>query len=559
MKTILNRVHWFLRFLLVLPLLASSALPGAEAPGWYASGKGGAVVAENPKAVAAGIELLEKGGNAVDAAVATMLVASIMDYGMFCIGAEVPFMIYDVRKKEVKTLSGLGSAPLNKADIGWYYEHAIPGDGGIKAVPVPGAVGLFFDSLSVYGTMDFATVVAPALRILDGGGKEWYDELATTFRKLVEAERARSGTRVENLQMARARFYTGDIAQELVAYYKKAGSFLTRADLAAHRTLIEEPVMVEYRGYEVYKCGTWTQGPYLCQTLQILEGFDLRKMGHLSADYIHILVEALKLGLADRDYYYGDPRFVNVPIKKLLSQPYGDLRRGLINMRKASLEVRPGNPVAMKALADDPGKYRPGPGGTTTCVVADKWGNFVSATPSGNRPYHICAPLGVAHGNRLRSLNTTSGHPNRIEAGKRPRITLTPTLVLKDGSPVMAISVAGGDLQDQTTLNCLLNVLEFGMSPKEAVSCARFSTRHYENSFDPNRKREISGLGQVTLQDTIPEAVGRNLSGRGHQIEIVGGAIAAPVMLLHDRNTDLLHAAGDPRASRHAAVLQPVE
>ena len=385
MKTILNRVHWFLRFLLVLPLLASSALPGAEASGWYASGKGGAVVAENPKAVAAGIELLEKGGNAVDAAVATMLVASIMDYGMFCIGAEVPFMIYDVRKKEVKTLSGLGSAPLNRADIGWYYEHAIPGDGGIKAVPVPGAVGLFFDSLSVYGTMDFATVVAPALRILDGGGKEWYDELATTFRKLVEAERARSGTRVENLQMARARFYTGDIAQELVAYYKKAGSFLTRADLAAHRTLIEEPVMVEYRGYEVYKCGTWTQGPYLCQTLQILEGFDLRKMGHLSADYIHVLVEALKLGLADRDYYYGDPRFVNVPIKKLLSQPYGDLRRGLINMRKASLEVRPGNPVAMKALADDPGKYRPGPGGTTTCVVADKWVNFVSATPSGNR------------------------------------------------------------------------------------------------------------------------------------------------------------------------------
>ena len=132
MKTILNRVHWFLRFLLVLPLLASSALPGAEAPGWYASGKGGAVVAENPKAVAAGIELLEKGGNAVDAAVATMLVASIMDYGMFCIGAEVPFMIYDVRKKEVKTLSGLGSAPLNRADIGYYYEHAIPGDGGLR-------------------------------------------------------------------------------------------------------------------------------------------------------------------------------------------------------------------------------------------------------------------------------------------------------------------------------------------------------------------------------------------------------------------------------------------
>jgi len=246
-------------------------------------------------------------------------------------------------------------------------------------------------------------------------------------------------------------------------------------------------------------------------------------------------------------------------MKQLLSQPYGDLRRGLIEMGKASLDVRPGNPVAMKALADEPGKYRPGPGGTTTCVVADKWGNFVSATPSGNRPYNICTTLGVAHGNRLRSLNTTPGHPNRIEAGKRPRITLTPTLVLKDGAPVLAISVAGGDLQDQTTLNCLLNVIEFGMSPKEAVSCARFSTRHHEDSFNPDRKREISGLGRLTLQDTIPEAVRRNLAGRGHRVGVAGGAIAAPVMLLHDRETNLLHAAGDPRAGRHAAVLQSAE
>jgi len=549
----------FLRLGWAISLLVSSSLHGAEHLGWHASGKGGAVVAENPKAVAAGIELLEKGGNAVDAAVATMLVASIMDYGMFCIGAEVPFMIYDAKKKEVKTLSGLGGAPLSKDSIRWYYEHAIPEEGGIKAVPVPGAVGLFIDSLSVYGTVDFASVVAPALRILEGGGEGWYDALAETFRKLVEAERSREGTRVQNLQKARARFYTGDIADELVAYYKKAGGFLTKADLAAHRTLIEEPVMVEYRGYEVYKCGAWTQGPYLCQTLQILEGFDLKKMGHLSADYIHVLVEALKLGLADRDYYYGDPRFVSVPMKQLLSQTYGDLRRGLIDMGKASLEVRPGNPVAMKALADQPGKYRPGPGGTTTCVVADKWGNFVSATPSGNNPYNICGTLGVAHGNRLRSLNTTPGHPNRIEAGKRPRITLTPTLVLKDRAPVMAISVAGGDLQDQTTLNCLLNVIEFGMSPKEAVSCARFSTRHHENSFKPDRKREISGLGQVTLQDTIREPVVRDLSGRGHRIGAAGGAIAAPVMLVHDRESNLLHAAGDPRAGRHAAVLQPEE
>ena len=547
----------FLRVGWAVCLLASSAVSEPENRGWHASGTGGAVVAEHPRAVEAGIRILEKGGNAVDAAVATMLVASIMDYGMFCIGAEVPLMIFDAEKKEVKTMSGLGRAPLKQSDTRWYYENAIPVNGGIKAVPVPGAVGLFFDSLSAYGTMDFRTVVAPALGILDEGGQDWYDELARTLRKLIEAEQARAGTRVQKLQSARARFYSGDLAEELVAYYARAGGFLTREDLAAHKTLIEDPVMVEYRGYEVYKCGPWTQGPVLCQTLRILEGFDLKKLGHLSADYIHVVVEALKLGLADRDYFYGDPEFVEVPMKPLLSQSYGDLRRTLINLETASMEVRPGDPLRMQALNNEPGRYRPGPGGTTTCVVADRWGNFVSATPSGNPPYNICKALGIAHGNRLRSLNTTPGHPNRIEAGKRPRITLTPTLVLKDHSPVLAISVAGGDLQDQTTLNCLLNFIEFGMMPKEAVSSARFSTRHHENSFNPARKRETDGLGLLTLQDTIPENVKAILAKRGHKVGTTGGAIAYPVMLYHDRITGTLHAAGDPRAGRHAAVLNP--
>lgn len=541
----------------MIALVWSDALAvEAEKLTWHASGKGGAVAAENPKAVAAGIEMLEKGGNAVDAAVATMSVASIMDYGMFCTGAEVPFMIYDAKKKEVKTMSGLGRAPLNKKNIKWYYENAIPVNGGIKAVPVPGAMGLFFDALDTYGTMSFAAVVAPTLRILDAGGKDWYDELAVTLRKLVEAEQKAEGSRSEKLQAGRARFYTGDIADELVSYYKAEGGFLRKRDLAAHRTLIEDPVSVEYRGYQVYKCGPWTQGPYLCQTLQILEGYDLKKMGHLSTDYIHVLAESLKLGLADRDYYYGDPQFAKVPMKELLTQDYGDLRRSLIDLKQASMEVRPGDPLKMKALSDKPGKYRPGPGGTTTCVVADKWGNFVSATPSGNRPYNVCKSLGVAHGNRLRSLNTTPGHPNRIEAGKRPRITLTPTLVLKDNHPVLAISVAGGDLQDQTTLNCLLNFIEFGMMPKEAVSNARFSTRHHENSFNPGKKREIAGLGQLTLQNTIPDEVSEALAARGHKVGKAGGAIASPVMLYHDRKTNTFHAAGDPRANRHAGVLE---
>ncbi len=526
---------------------------------YHAEGKGGAVAAEDPRAVRAGMTILRSGGNAADSSVSVMLAASVVDYGMFSIGSEVPFMIFDSASGKVKTLSGLGSAPLNKESIPKYFKEGIPADGGIRAVPVPGAVHLFFTVLIEYGTMSFERVAEPTLKILDQGGEDWYDELAVTLRKLIETESKTNGNRKEKLNAARDRFYKGDIAQQLVNYYKENGGYLTLQDLEEHQTLIEDPVSVDYRGYTILKCGPWTQGPYLCQTLRILEGFDLKAMGHLSGNYIHALTESLKLGLADRDYYYGDPRFTKVPMDALLSDEYTKIRQGLVNMESASLSVRPGNPIKMKALVDKPSKYRPGPGGTTTCVVADKWGNFVAATPSGNPPYNICEPLGIAHGNRLRSLNTAKGHPNRIEPGKRPRITLTPTLIMKNGSPIMGISVAGGDLQDQTTLNCLLNFIEFGMKPKKAVTASRFSTRHHENSFDPSALRTVGVLGGLTLNDGIKENVVKDLAKRGHKISKASGPIAYPVMIYYEKETDLFYAAGDPKASRHATVIEPAK
>ena len=526
---------------------------------YHAEGKGGAVAAEDPRAVRAGMTILRSGGNAADSSVSVMLAASVVDYGMFSIGSEVPFMIFDSASGKVKTLSGLGSAPLNKESIPKYFKEGIPADGGIRAVPVPGAVHLFFTVLIEYGTMSFERVAEPTLKILDQGGQDWYDELAVTLRKLIETESKTNGNRKEKLNAARDRFYKGDIAQQLVNYYKENGGYLTLKDLEEHQTLIEDPVSVDYRGYTILKCGPWTQGPYLCQTLRILEGFDLKAMGHLSGNYIHALTESLKLGLADRDYYYGDPRFTKVPMDALLSDEYTKIRQGLVNMELASLSVRPGDPIKMKALVDKPSKYRPGPGGTTTCVVADKWGNFVAATPSGNPPYNICEPLGIAHGNRLRSLNTAKGHPNRIEPGKRPRITLTPTLIMKNGSPIMGISVAGGDLQDQTTLNCLLNFIEFGMKPKKAVTASRFSTRHHENSFDPSALRTVGVLGGLTLNDGIKENVVKDLAKRGHKISKASGPIAYPVMIYYEKETDLFYAAGDPKASRHATVIEPAK
>lgn len=535
----------------------------AQAADWKASGKGGAVAAGGQGAVDAGLRLLQDGGNAADAAAATLMALAVTDYGFFAMGGEVPLLIYDAKKDEVKVLCGLGRAPRDPEAIQWYYEHGIPAHGSMKAAPVPGAVDLCVTLLRVYGTKSFEEAVAPTLALLDAGEPSWHADLAITLRKLVEAEQKASGSREEKLTAARDRFYKGDIADDLEAWYKATGSFLRKADLAAHKTTIEDPVSVEYRGYRVYKCGSWTQGPALCQTLRLLEGFDLKRMGPLSADYIHTVTEALKLAFADRDDYYGDPVFIDVPMEALLSDRYTELRRKLIDPEHASQERRPGDPENLRplrirtALRDAVDPKIPVQD-TTTCVVADRWGNVVAATPSCNLLSNRPGPSGVNQGNRLRSLNTTPGHPNRIEPGKRPRITLTPTLVTKDGKPVVAISVAGGDLQDQTTLNVLLNHIEFGMLPEEAVTRPRFSTGHHLNSFDPNPDREAAmvELGSLRVNDTVSDEVQNELKRRGHRLSTTSRPIARPVMLYLDPETGRIYAAGDPEADRHAEAIE---
>lgn len=529
-----------------------------QAIGWQAVSKTGVVAGGGADAVAAGIQLLEQGGNAADAAVATILALTITDHGDFAMGGEVPWLIYDAHREEVKVLSGLGRAPLDQKAIDWYVANGIPTNGNMKAAPVPAAVDLCLTALRLYGTGTFAAAVEPTLALLDAGGRDWYPLLAVTLRKLIQTEAQARGSREDRLLAAADRFYRGDIADDLVAYYLDKGGFLRHEDLAAHVTLVEDPVTVNYRGCTVCKCGPWTQGPYLCQALRLLEGYDLAGMGHLSADYVHVLIEAIKLGMADRDAYYGDPLFVDVPLAALLSDEYTALRRPLIDMQAASLEARPGDPIHMRPLKEG-GAYRPGPGGTTTCVVADRWGNLVAATPSCNvfGDKGDGGRTGVTHGNRLRCLNTTAGHPNRIQPGKRPRITLTPTIVLREGRPVLGISVAGGDLQDQTTLNILLNWLEFGMSPAAAVTAPRFATEHHQNSFDPHPQREQAFLraGSLTVNPGIDAAVREELARRGHELRVEQGPVGNPVMVYIDHGTGEFYAAGDPAARRHAAGL----
>ncbi|HYM05048.1 MAG TPA: gamma-glutamyltransferase [Terriglobales bacterium] len=548
------RRTWFVLMVGLLVFVPASRTAGT-APQRAASGNKGLVVSGRAAATNAGIQMLEHGGNAADAGAATLLALSVTYVGAFCIGGEVPVLIYDAARKDVKVLAGQGAAPLDPKAIDWYMTNGIPGT-DVRSAAVPAALDLIVTLLKLYGTRSFEEAVQPTLAILDAGGASWYidtsdgrkietgknwqAELAVTFRKLVEAERKAGGSRNDRLQAVADRFYRGDIADALERWYIAQGGFLRKADLAAHRTRVEDPVYANYRGYTVYKCGPWTQGPYLLETLRLLEGFDIRKMGFLSADYIHLVSEAMKLSLADRDEYYGDPRFVDVPMKALLSDEYTRIRRPLIDMSKASLDVRPGDPIHLRPLKT-PLPARPGQGGTTTMCVADRWGNVIAATPSGlGSTAGVAGDTGIIHGSRLVSLNTWKRHPDCIQPGKRPRVTLSPTLVLKDGKPVLAISVAGGDLQDQAAIQLILDYLEFGMLPEQAVSEPRFATFHHTGSFGQDKPR----LGSLQVNVLVDEAVQGELKKRGHALTTTRGGIGGVNMLFLDPKSDLAYGAG---------------
>lgn len=507
-----------------------------------ATGSQGVVVSGRPAATAAGIKVLQHGGNAADAGAATLLALSVTYVGAFCVGGEVPILVYSADQKNVKLLEGQGEAPRDPKAIAWYMQHGIP-DGDVRAAAVPSTIDAIVTLLKVYGTKSFEEVVEPTLAILDAGGPTWYidtgseqkietgvhwqADMAVTFRKLVEAEKNAKGTREQKLQAVSDRFYRGDIADALVAWYIEKGGFLRKSDLAAHKTPVVDPLTASYRGYTVYKTGPLTQGPYLLQTLRLLEGFDLKKMGFNSADYIHTVIEAEKLALADRDEYYGDPNFVQVPMRQLLSNQYTEMRRKLIDPKKASLELRPGDPYNMKPTKP-PTITGPWHGGTTVMCVTDKFGNVIAATPSGlSSTAGVAGHTGIIHGARLSSLNTFPGTPNVIQPGKRPRITLSPTLLFRDDHPVMAISVAGGDQQDQAAIQVILNYVEFGMSPEEAFKAPRFSTSHFISSFGQDRAE----LGSLSVPKTLPEDVQADLRARGHVVSIVHGGVGGVALI----------------------------
>jgi gamma-glutamyltranspeptidase / glutathione hydrolase len=535
--------------------------------GWQAAGTQGAVAAGGRGAVAAGIEILKSGGNAADAAAATILALSVTDARSFCFGGEVPILVYDVRQHGVTVIAGQGAAPRLATRDEFSKRGGIPLK-GILSAAVPAALDACLTLLDRFGTMTFAQVVGPTRELLQHSPRPqaWHADLGRTIATLVEAEArahpagssSNNGERSRGLRLVADAFYRGPIARRIDAWSRASGGLIRYVDLATHATRVDEPVSVAYRGLTVFKCGAWTQGPCLLEALQILKDIDLKGMGHNRPDAIHSIVETMKLAMADRDTHYADPLFADVPLAPLLSPEYAALRRGLIDPKAASLQRRPGDPRSAKAVLDpaaDPARRHvvaplAAAHDTTTCVVADRFGNVVAATPSGWTGV-VAGDTGVWLGSRLQSFNLWDDHPNVIEPGKRPRITLSPTLVLRDGRPVLAVSVAGGDNQDQMTLQLLVNHVDFGLEPAQSVTAPRFMTDHFISSF--GQKPPV--LGQLRINGEIGSETLDALKRRGHKLKVSPGALsAAPCVISLDPATGQLRAAGDPRAGRHAVA-----
>jgi gamma-glutamyltranspeptidase/glutathione hydrolase len=386
-------------------------------------------------------------------------------------------------------------------------------------------------------------------------------DLARTLRSMVAAEKkalAAGLGRTGGIDAVRDYFYRGEIARKIGAFVQANGGLLTYDDMAAFRLQPEEPASTTYRGVTVYKPGFWSQGPVLLETLNLLEGGDLKALKWNSAEYLHQLVESLKLAYADRDTYYGDPKFVQVPAHQLLSKEYAAERRPLIGARGSST-FRPGRIGGHQALhpseaeivrvkIDDALMAR-----DTTCVNAvDRDGVMFSATPSGAwMPSVIAGDTGIPLTQRAQSFLLVEGHPNELAGGKRPRITLSPTLVLKDGHPLLALSTPGGDNQDQALLQLILNVVEFGYDAQRAVEAPRIQTRHLVSSFD----NHAMNPGDLLLDERISPATVAELQARGHKTQTrsrwASGSAPTMIRFTPDR---VIEAAADPYGYRSAGA-----
>ncbi|HVN27298.1 MAG TPA: gamma-glutamyltransferase family protein [Candidatus Binataceae bacterium] len=559
---------------------------------------------EHYLSASAGARMFARGGNAIDAAVAATLVEGVVNPHMHTIGGEAPMLIYSANARRVVAINGNMMAPA-RATIAHYRSlglELVP-HSGLLAAGVPAAFDALMTALAEFGTMSLAQVMEPALMLANDGFPmhvglagdiidasnpqhagagaslrtyrnkfltEWPStarvylpegevppvgaivknpSLARFYRMLLDAEAsAKNRGRESALRAAADRFYRGDIAMEIAAWSDANGGLLQASDLAAFKTRIETPVSASYRGTTVYKCGPWSQGPVFLQQLKLLEGFDLGAMRHNSPDYIHTVIESAKLAFADREAYYADPEFVDVPMQALLSKEYSDMRRALID-KTASMEQRPGDALAMRPLRNGGLEARAWGGGTIHVTACDRAGNMIAVTASGGwlPSSPVMDSLGFPLGSRMQTFFLDEKHPNALRPGKRPRTTLSPSMAMRGDQPDLAFGTPGGDQQDQWTLQFFLNVIDFGMPLQEAIEAPKFSSAHFPSTFYPHGTRP----GVLRIEERVDEKTRTALASRGHIVEVRPPWCEGHVLAVElDRSRGLLRGGCDPRGQQ---------
>jgi gamma-glutamyltranspeptidase/glutathione hydrolase len=546
--------------------------------------------------------VLEAGGNAVDAGVAAGIALGVLQSDLVNVAGVAPIMLHMAGQREVVTIDGLGVWP-QAASLDYFrakHHGQIP-EGLLRTV-VPAAPASWLAALARYGTMSFGEVAQAAVALARDGfpmhppmadyiGRyakqfaRWPQnaaiylpngrppaagelfvqrDLGATLQYMADEEKAaKTRGREAGIQAARDAFYKGDIARKIAAYHRDHGGWMTEADLAGYEVSVEPAVRVRYHGVDVYTCGPWCQGPSLAETLKILDGIDLRVLGHNSAAYIHTLTEALKLAFADREAYFGDPRFVDVPLDTLLSDRYAAERRAQIDPARAAPGMpAPGRawpdrapPELVLAAAAQASRSAAAPRtahDTSYVAVIDRHGNAFSATPSDSASDMEVVPgTGLAPSSRGSQSYTIPGHPSAVAPGKRPRLTPNPAMAFFGERAAMPFGTPGGDVQTQSMLQVLLNVAVFGMDLQAAVHAPRFATYSFPNSFEPHDYLP----GRLTVEGRIPSKTADALAALGHDVQPWpdwawhAGAVCAVVL---DRKTGVLTAGADPRRSAYA-------
>jgi gamma-glutamyltranspeptidase/glutathione hydrolase len=568
----------------------------------------GVVTSTHWIATAVGMATLEKGGNAFDAGVATAFTLQVVEPHLNGPGGDVPVIVHDVKRGRTEVICGQGPAPA-KATIAHYRDELgldlIPGT-GLLAACIPGTFDTWMTLLRDYGTMRLADVLGPAIDYAKNGfplverasatidtvkdqfRDHWptsaavylpngkvpvpgtiftNPKFAETYERILREAQSGGGSRENEIERARKAWSQGFVAEAIDRFCRtqeimdtsgrRHRGVLTGQDMAGWQATIEAPIFYDYGRYRVMKAGPWTQGLATLQTLALLKGFDLDALSPVSAEFIHLQVEATKLAFADRDTFYGDPKFVDVPVDVLLSDAYNDQRRKLITGR-ASMELRPGTVTGFgkqvdirlassaRSAVENSGAGEPTvgridwthdedhlpdvtqardhekmgaiPGDTVHFDIIDRDGNMVTATPSGGWLHSspVIPDLGFPLGTRAQMFWLDEDHPAALMPGKRPRSTLTPTMALRDGEPYLAWGSPGGDQQDQWITQFFLRHVHAKMNLQEAIDAPAWHSEHFPSSFWPRKARP----GVMVVESRVPDATVKELRARGHQVEV---------------------------------------